>query len=201
MPGATLDKKHLLGEMASHYGIRLDESDPALAIVALNLLALEQAAEQIREHIRAGIAEFTEAVQKTEARGGKVLAEEVRTAAAEVRRELQGEIRASALRCRELLRQVHAAHQSPELIRWAAIGVVFSFILFCCGVWLGKLIVFRRIGAGLRRYMARFSIPPARAGTGFGLNWKIKWPSQSRKSRNEWPLLKTYCSAWKRSKE
>lgn len=140
MSAECLDKNRLLGEMASRCGIRLDESDPALAIVTLNQLALEQAAEQIGDHIRAGIAEFTEAVQKAEARAGKVLAEQAKGAAAELRRELDGDIRTSALRCRELLRQVHASHQRPELIRWAAVGIVFAFVLFCCGVWLGKLI-------------------------------------------------------------
>ena len=34
--------------------------------------------KQIGEHIRSGIAEFTEAVQKTESRAGKALAEEVK---------------------------------------------------------------------------------------------------------------------------
>ena len=140
MPAGCLDKNRLLGEMASRYGIRLDESDPALAIVTLNQLALEQAAEQIRDHIRAGIAEFTEAVQKTEARAGNMLAVQAKGSAAELRRKLDGDIHASALKCRELLRQVHAAHQRPEIIRWAAVGIVFAFVLFCCGVWLGKLI-------------------------------------------------------------
>ena len=136
----SIDTKHLLAEMASRHGIRLDESDPALAIVTLNQLALEQAAERIREHIRAGIAEFNEMVEKTQTRAGKVLAEEVKAAAAEVRRELNGQIKTSALRCQELLHQIHAAHGRRELIRWAVVGVVFSFILFSCGVWLGRLI-------------------------------------------------------------
>jgi hypothetical protein len=140
MPAASFDKKHLISELASHYGIRIDEGDPALAIVVLNQLILEETIQNINSQLRERISQFDLSVQKVEARAGQALGGEVKAAAAEIRKELDGEIRASSLRCRELLRQVHAAHQRPELIRWAAVGLVFGFILFCCGVWLGKVI-------------------------------------------------------------
>ena len=143
MPAASFDKKHLMGELASRYGIRIDESDPALAIVALNQLLLEETIQYICEHLQGRISEFDASAQKAEARAGQTLACEVRRAAAEIRQELNGDIEASTLRCRELVRQVHTAHQRPELIRWAAVGIVFGFILFCSGVWVGKLIAFR----------------------------------------------------------
>lgn len=140
MLAPSFDKKHVVGELASRYGIRIDESDPALAIVLLNQLILEETIQDISGQLRERISEFDASAQKVEARAGQALAREVKAAAAEIRKELSGEIRASSLRCRELLRQVHAAHERPELIRWAAVGVVFGLILFCCGVWLGKVI-------------------------------------------------------------
>ncbi len=87
-----IDIKRLIAEVAARDGIRVEPGDPAFALVTLNQLMLEDAAEQIREHIRAGVAEFTEAVRKTEARAGRLLAEEVKDAAAELRRELEQDI-------------------------------------------------------------------------------------------------------------
>ncbi len=140
IPVPSFDKKHVLGELASRYGIRIDESDPALSIVLLNQLILEETVQNISGQLQERISEFDISAQKVEARAGQALGREVKVAAAEIRKELDSEILASSLRCRELLRQLHAAHQRPELIRWVAVGVIFGFILFCCGVWLGKVI-------------------------------------------------------------
>ncbi|MGA8595646.1 MAG: hypothetical protein WB676_13090, partial [Bryobacteraceae bacterium] len=73
-----IDVKRLIAEVAARDGIRVEPGDPAFALVTLNQLVLEDAAQQIREHIRSGVVEFTEAVRKTEARAGKVLAEQVK---------------------------------------------------------------------------------------------------------------------------
>lgn len=140
MPAASFDKKRLMGELASRYGIRIDENDPALAIVVLNQLILEETIQNMCAQLQERISEFDASAQKAEARAGQALAREVKKAASEIRQELNGDIEASTLRCRELVRQVHAAHQRPELIRWAAVGIVFGFILLCGGIWLGKLI-------------------------------------------------------------
>ena len=39
---ANIDRQRLIGEMASRYGIRLDEDDPVLAVISLNQLALDE---------------------------------------------------------------------------------------------------------------------------------------------------------------
>lgn len=135
-----IDPKRLIGEMASRYGIRLDDSDPALAIISLNQLALEAAIQGICEQIRARIAEFEASAEKIEIRAGVVLAHQVKESAAELRRELHGDVQAASLKCHELLHQINEAHRRPAVLRWAAIGIVFGFILFLCGVWVGRMI-------------------------------------------------------------
>ncbi|MGI9074111.1 MAG: hypothetical protein ACR2JB_22990 [Bryobacteraceae bacterium] len=136
---ACLDKKRLVGEMAARYGIRMDESDPALAIISLNQLILEESIQNICEQLRARIAEFEASAQKLETRAGQVLANQVKESASEIRKQLREDTHAAGLGCRELLHQIHEAHQRPVLLRWAAIGIVFGFILFCCGVWVGRM--------------------------------------------------------------
>jgi hypothetical protein len=63
-----LDVKWLIGEVAARNGIRVESWDPAFALVTLNELVLEEIARRLTEEVHSGIAEFTEAVQKTEAR-------------------------------------------------------------------------------------------------------------------------------------
>lgn len=136
---AHIDHKRLVGEMAARYGVRLDENDPALAIISLNQLVLEEAAQGICEQLQRRIAEFEASAQRVETRAGAVLAQQVKQSAVDLRRELHADVRAASLKSRELLHQIHEAHRRPVLLRWAAIGVIFGFILFLCGVWIGRV--------------------------------------------------------------
>ncbi len=136
---AQFDRQRLIGEMASRYGIRMDGNDPALAIIGLNQLALEETIQGVCEQLRARVAEFETSAQKVEVRAGIVLAQQVKESAAEIRRELHADVHAAGLKSRELLHQIHEAHRRPVLLRWAAVGVAFGFILFLCGVWVGRI--------------------------------------------------------------
>jgi hypothetical protein len=134
-----IDRKRLVAEMASRYGIRMDDNDPALAIISLNQLALEETTRIVCEQLRARVAEFEASAQKLEVRAGAVLAQQVKESAAELRRELHADVNAASLKCRELLHQIHEAHRRPVLARWVAIGLLFGFILLLCGVWIGRI--------------------------------------------------------------
>lgn len=132
-----IDVKRLIGEVAARDGIRVEPGDPAFALVTLNQLVLEDAAEQIREHVRAGVAEFTEAVRKTESRAGRILAEQVKDAAAEVRRELERDVEKARLEATQIVFAVHRAHTKAALIRWGAAGVIAAAGLFAAGLCVG----------------------------------------------------------------
>jgi hypothetical protein len=132
----SIDIQRLIGEVAARDGIRVEPGDPAFALVTLNQLVLEDAIKQIGEHIHSGIAEFTEAVQKTESLAGKVLAEEVKEAAAEVREELQRDIEAARINAREILYETHRKHSRVALIR-CAVAAIAAAAVFASGVWVG----------------------------------------------------------------
>lgn len=132
-----VDVKRLIAEVAARDGIRVEPGDPAFALVTLNQLVLENAAEQIREQIRAGVAEFTEAVRKAEARAGKTLAEEAKEAVAEIRRELERDIEKARLEANEIVQSVHQAHTKAEFARWVAAVAVAAAGLFAAGLWIG----------------------------------------------------------------
>jgi hypothetical protein len=132
-----IDVHRLIGEVAARDGIRVEPGDPAFALVTLNQLVLEDAVARIGEHIRAGIAEFNQAVQKTENRAGKLLAEEVKEAAAEIREELQRDIEAARVNALEILYDVHRKHSRAIFLRWAVAGVSAAAAVFASGVWAG----------------------------------------------------------------
>jgi len=135
--GSMIDVNRLIAEVAARNAIRVEPWDPAFALVTLNELVLEEVARQLTEGVRSGIAEFTAAVQKTETRAGKVLAQQVKEAAAELRRELQQDIESARLRAAEMVTEVHRAHRNSALIRWGAAGLICAVALFGVGVWIG----------------------------------------------------------------
>jgi hypothetical protein len=132
-----IDVHRLIGEVAARDGIRVEPGDPAFALVTLNQLVLEDAVTEIGQHIRAGIAEFTEAVHKTEGRAGRILAEEVKAAAAELRLELQRDIESARVEAKELVCEVHRANGKAAMRRWGAVGFISAAAVFGCGLWVG----------------------------------------------------------------
>ena len=137
---AELNIGTLIGELARRYGIRLDSSDPAIAIVVLNQLLLESASEELTESVARRLAQFETSMQKVEQRAGRLLAHEVSAAASCVRAVLQNDIEAAGVRAAHLVYMVDRAHKRPVIIRWLAAGLVTAIGLlglgFCAGMYL-----------------------------------------------------------------
>lgn len=132
-----IDVKRLIAEVAARDGIRIEPGDPAFALVTLNQLVLEDAVEQIRGHIRAGMADFTDAVHKTEARAGRVLAEQVKEAVAELRRQLEQDVEKARLEASQIVYAVHEAHRKAGLMRWSILALTFAAAILASGIWVG----------------------------------------------------------------
>jgi len=132
-----IDVHRLIGEVAARDGIRVEPGDPAFALVTLNQLVLEDAVKQIGQHIHAGIAEFTDAVHQTEDRAGRILAEEVKAAAAELRLELQRDVETARVGAKEIVSEIHRSHTRAALIRWGTTGILSAAAIFGAGLWIG----------------------------------------------------------------
>jgi hypothetical protein len=134
---ADLNIGILIEELARRYGIRLDSNDPAITIVILNQLVLENAIEELMDSIDSRLAEFEASVQKVEYQAGKLLAEKVSDAAACVRAALQKDIEGAGLKAAHLVYMVDQAHKRPAIIRWLAAGLVAAIGLLCVGFYIG----------------------------------------------------------------
>jgi hypothetical protein len=134
-----LDKKRVITEVATKNGIRVGPDDPFFAGVTMMQLGLEESLRDVVDRFKAIITEFESHVRVVERRAGKVLAQEVKECAAEMRRGLQGDISAAGLKARELVQSVHESHERPNVIFWTSIGLLCALALFFSGVWFGKL--------------------------------------------------------------
>jgi len=134
---AELDTGRLIGELARRYAIRMDDNDPAIAIVALNRLMLEQATEELSEAVARRVAEFETSVLKVEQLAGNLLAQEVREATARIRAELRNDIDGAGIKAAHLVYLVDQAHKRPARVRWLSVGLVSAVALLLAGVWIG----------------------------------------------------------------
>ena len=73
---AALNTKHLVGEVASRYGIRLDETDPAFIVVRLTQIALEESSHELIERLAVERREFEASLQNVQNRAGRYVAQE-----------------------------------------------------------------------------------------------------------------------------
>jgi hypothetical protein len=133
----ALNTKRLVGEIASRYGIRLDETDPAFLVVHLSQIALEESSHELVERLAVERREFEAEVQKVQSRVGRYVAQEFNEGAAALRRQLEGDIASAHLRAAELVEKVHRAHTKSTLIRWLCVGILSGLGLFGLGAWFG----------------------------------------------------------------
>src|SRR5215813_13591807 len=70
----AIDVERLLAEALSKHGIRLDPHDPAIVLVTLNRLVLEDAVECFAADIRKATREYEEAANRVQSRLGAAIA-------------------------------------------------------------------------------------------------------------------------------
>ena len=69
-----IDVERLLAEALAKHGIRLDPHDPAVVLVTLNRLVLEDASKGFVADIRKATVEFEDAADRVQSKFGAVLA-------------------------------------------------------------------------------------------------------------------------------
>jgi hypothetical protein len=127
----------LIGEVAWRYGIRLDPDDPAFALVALNELALEDAAEKLAARMKQIATDLERSAESVGLRAGIAVAEQIRAAATTVPapRMGQGEERTDADG------RVVPTTISRAVVLWIAVGVSSGLVLFGLGLLVGARVL------------------------------------------------------------
>jgi transcriptional activator TraM len=136
----VLDFKRITAEVAARHGMLVSQDDPAMLLVTMNEVVLQQVFGNIEartEEIVAGIEAGVRSAQH-EAMGN--IEKEARKAGIAVREEIQKDIDAGRLHARELIVELNQAYTRSAIRRWVAIGVVAASGLLVLGVGLGVLI-------------------------------------------------------------
>ena len=77
----AIDVERLLAEALTKHGIRLDPNDPAIVLVTLNRLVLEDAVECFAADIRKATREYEEAANRVQSRLGVAIATRLKAGA------------------------------------------------------------------------------------------------------------------------
>ena len=112
-----IDTERLLAEVLTKHGIRLDPDDPALVLVTLNRLVLEDVAESVAADIGKATREFETAAGRLQAKVGSAVGAAINAST----RSASG----------------------PAWSRWAylSIGLGSGGVLFLAGIALGKWVL------------------------------------------------------------
>lgn len=72
-----MDINRLMAEAIARHGVKLDAADPAMVIVTLNRLMLEDAVHEVSDEIRRAAGEFEAAGERLQKGVGTALAREI----------------------------------------------------------------------------------------------------------------------------
>lgn len=131
-----VDTKRLISEVAIRNGFRIDEKDPALCVVTLSEIVLEEAAKRIANDIRLAALDFERATEKVQTRAGTILAQQINEAIASARLRFETEIQVAATQTKDKLMAVHQ-FQMKFATHWIATGLAAAVILLGVGVFIG----------------------------------------------------------------
>jgi hypothetical protein len=123
------DSKQLITAVLARNGIRIEPDDPVFALVTINELVLEEAVRRLSDEMDRRLATFSAGMDQTERRAGKLLAQDVKNAAAQIRAEMQKDIDAAGMKAAYLVYKVDQAHKRPAMIRWIAVGLLSAMVL------------------------------------------------------------------------
>jgi hypothetical protein len=133
----VLEISRLIAEGKEKDDVRILPGDPAFALVTLNQLTLEDLAKRLSEGVRAGIVEFNQTVEKTEARAGVALAQQVKASVAVLRQEIQKDIDTARLNAAEAVRLIDQTHKRNLPLCCCLLLVSALLAMFGAGIWVG----------------------------------------------------------------
>ena len=134
-----LDVKRITAEVATRHGIMLKDDDPALILVTINQLILEESFDRLQNRARGLVAELDACFTAMQDRASTHLTEEMRSAAGTIRDEIRHDIQSARLEASEAVRQVVSSHSRVVVRRWIAVGMFCAVALLVFGVMIGRM--------------------------------------------------------------
>ncbi len=136
----ALDLKRITAEVAARHGMLVSQDDPAMLLVTMNEVVLQQVFGNIEARTQEIVAGIEAGVRAAQHEALENIEKQARKAGIAVREEIQKDIDAGRLHARELIVELNRAYSRSAVRRWVAVGVVTASSLLVLGVGLGVLL-------------------------------------------------------------
>lgn len=133
----SIDAKKLTAQVAARHGLLIREDDPAMALVTMNEIVLEQVLDNARVGLRGILSEAEKGQKRSQQEAAVWVQEEIGRAGSALRVQLLRDIDAGRLQAKELVVQLAQLYSRSAVRTWVAFGIVSALILLLIGVGLG----------------------------------------------------------------
>ena len=118
-----MDKRRIIGEVAARHGVRLDEDDPALILVTLTELMLQEARAEFEATARQATADLLAAAERVQYLAGAASARAAKLA--------------SGAKCTQSAAGLPGG--KGERLMLSVVVAVSALALFLAGIWVGRV--------------------------------------------------------------
>lgn len=132
-----MDAKKLTAQVAARHGFLIREDDPAMALVTMSEMVLEQVLEKAEVGLGGILSEAEEGRKRSQQDTAVWIQEEIAHAGSALRAQLLRDIDAGRLQAKELVVQLAQLYSRSAVRRWLALGIVSGLVLLLIGVGLG----------------------------------------------------------------
>ena len=132
-----MELNRVIGEVAARHGIRLDPDDPALILVTVAELMLQQAQEEFLATTRLATAEYAEAAARAQKHACAFLAEDVRRSGASLSVQF-GPCNLRADNSPGARSLVEVELRDSGLVRRVALAASINVLVFLAGIVVGR---------------------------------------------------------------
>ena len=136
----ALDRSRLMSEVATRHGFLIREDDPAMALVTMNQLVLEQEWEFLENRIHLLSNDIIKSLNYAEEQALSRIEESSRKAAATVKEEISRDLERGNLHARELIVRLQSVYGRSSIRLWTVFGIVAAFLLLAAGVAIGRFL-------------------------------------------------------------
>jgi hypothetical protein len=133
----SVDAKKLTAQVAARHGLLIREDDPAMALVTMSEIVLEQVLENAQVVLSGILSEAEKGQKRSQQEAAVWVQEEIGRAGGALRAQLLRDIDAGRLQAKELVVQLAQLYSRSAVRRWVALGIVSGLILLLIGVGLG----------------------------------------------------------------
>jgi enoyl-CoA hydratase/carnithine racemase len=130
--------KEVSAEVAKRHGMLVQVDDPAMLLVTMNEVVLEQCLKRLQEDTQRQLAEFQDAMRLTKLQASQALTKEVSEAGAVLRRELKTDLARASLHATELVEKVRKLQLHGMMWRWIAVGLLCAAGFLLLGLAIGR---------------------------------------------------------------